>query len=65
MTISESPSKVTFPVPDIKLSLFVQFPATFILLLAAFRVPSIIVNDPFTSKSSLSVIVPEVLRVRL
>ena len=61
----ESLSKVTFPLPETKLSLFVQFPATFILLFPVFRVPPRIVKDPFTSKSSLSVIVPDVSNARL
>ena len=61
----EVPSKVTFPVPETKLSLFVQFPATLMSLLAAFSVPSVIVREPFTSKAAFNVIVPEVLRARL
>ena len=64
VTITEVPSNVTFPVPETKLSLFVQFPATLISLLAVLRVPSVIVRDPFTSRSAFSVIVPEVFSAR-
>ena len=59
VTISEVPSNVTFPVPETKLPLLVQFPATLISLLPVLSVPLAIVNDPLTSKSALSVIVPE------
>jgi hypothetical protein len=46
------PSKVTVPDLDLKISLFVQFPATLILLLfeETSSVPSVIVNAPSTFK---------------
>ena len=65
VTITDVPSNVTFPVPETKLSLFVQFLATLISLFPAFRVPSVIVRDPFTSRLEFKVIVPEVLSARL
>ena len=65
VTMTDVPSKVTFPVPETKLSLLVQFPATLISLLAVLRVPSVIVREPFTSRSASSVIVPVVFSARL
>ena len=65
VTMVDVPSNVTFPVPETKLSLFVQFPATLMSLFPVLSVPSVIVNDPFTSRSAFSVIVPVVLNARL
>ena len=61
----EVPSKVTFPVPETKLSLLVQSPATLMSLLPVFSVPSVIVNDPLISRSAFRVIVPLVFSARL
>ena len=61
VTVDE-PSKVTVPEREIKVSLLIQSPATFILrlLLDTSSVPLVILRSPFTSKSVLSVIVTEV-----
>ena len=50
--IVEVPSNVTVPDLELKISLFVQLPATLILLLSVetSKLPSVMVKAPLTSK---------------
>ena len=61
------PSKVTVPDLDLKISAFVQLPATLILLLSEVTssVPSVIVSAPSTFKLASRAKVPVPLKVRL
>ena len=63
----DAPSKVTVPDLDLKISLFVQFPATLILLLSeeTSSVPSVIVSAPSTFKLASRAKVPVPFKIRL